>query len=64
MKKKVEQIITVDISICNICGKEVTRNPHDPTRLAVVRGLGKTGNFDAHETCLNRVMRAAFKKYL
>ena len=69
MKKKVEQKVIVEVPYCNICGKEIGHLSalHDKRyqlRLEMVRGLGKTKDFDAHPTCINKVIREAFKKYL
>lgn len=64
MRKKIEQVIKVDISICNICGLEVVKEPFNKERLKVVRGLLKLEDFDAHEACINQVIRIAFKNVL
>lgn len=69
MKKKTEQTVIVEVSFCNMCGKEIGRLSalHDKRfqlRLEMVRGLGKIKDFDAHPTCINKIIRAAFKKYL
>jgi hypothetical protein len=68
MKKKIKQTITVEIAVCNICQKEISHRPSNykryEIRLEVVRGLGKTADFDAHPTCINKVIRNAFAKYL
>lgn len=64
MKKKITQKIQVEIAICNICGTEVTKEPFNMARLAVVRGLFKTADFHAHEGCINKVVRGAFKKFV
>lgn len=68
MKKKVEVTQTVEIDICNICQKEIAHRPSNDKRyeirLETVRGLGKTKDFDAHPTCINKIIRSAFQKYL
>lgn len=68
MKKKIEETITVERDFCNICGKEITNRGSNHTayeeRIRIIRGLGKTKDFDGHEGCINRVIRAAFTKYL
>ena len=48
---------------CNICGKNVNKDPFNETRIKLVRGLFKIEDFHAHETCINKVAREAFKKY-
>ena len=63
MKKTVEQVVKVEKSFCNICEKEIKKLPFDDTRLKIVRGLGKTKDFDAHEICLNKIIRAALQDY-
>lgn len=64
MKTKIKKEIEVEISICNICGKEVKKEPFNKLRIAVVRGLFKMQEFDAHEICINKVVRAAFQEYI
>jgi hypothetical protein len=64
MKKKIKQQIEVEIAICNICGKEVNDRQFAKARIKIVRGLMKTTGFDAHDACVNRVIREAFKKFV
>lgn len=64
MKKKVKKEVMVERSFCNICEKEITSVIHDPKRILMVRGLFKCTDFDAHATCINRITRMAFKKYI
>lgn len=67
MKKKIKQEITVEIDVCNICGKDITHRPSNSgagRRIPMVNGLFKITTFDAHDACINKVIRAAFKKYL
>lgn len=63
MKKKVEVTVQQERSFCNICEQEITSDPYTKTRIAIVRGLFKTEDFDAHEKCINTVIRQAFEKY-
>lgn len=64
MKKKTQQLIEVETAFCNICGKEMgMARVFAGERIAIVYGLFKTKDFDAHETCINEVIRAAFEPY-
>lgn len=63
MKKIVEQRIKVEIAYCNICEKQVKKEPFNKDRIAVVRGLFPIGDFHAHETCINVIVREAFEPY-
>lgn len=63
MKKKVTIEMRVERSFCDICTKEVTKEPFNKDRIKVVRGLFKLDDFDAHEKCINEVVRSAFKKF-
>lgn len=63
MKKVITEKVQVEVFICNICNKEVTRDPWDPARINIVRNLFKTQDFHAHATCLNKITRDAFAKY-
>lgn len=53
----------VEEYFCNICGKSVNKDPWNKGRITMVRGLFKIDNFHAHEVCINKVAREAFKKY-
>lgn len=64
MKRKVETVMQIERTFCNICEKEVPKEPFNKARVAIIRGLFKTENFDAHEVCLNRIVRSAFKKFV
>lgn len=65
MKKLVKKYVEVEENLCNICGKEVVRGGYDSwlERVKVVRGLLKTENFDAHPTCMNKIIRKAFAEF-
>lgn len=68
MKKRVVQEITVEIDVCNICKKDITHRQlasnAEKRRIPMVNGIFKIATFDAHEVCINRVVREAFKKYI
>lgn len=67
MKKKITQEVEVTVDICNICKKEVTNRPSSNAqqrRIPMINGLFKITTFDAHDGCVNKVIREAFKKYL
>lgn len=68
MRKRLKKEVTVEIKFCNICKYEVTVPPNHVSgarrRLEMVNGLFKITDFDAHEKCINSVIRAAFKQYL
>lgn len=68
MKQRIEKKVLMDVAVCNICKKEIERKPWEHSgaakRIAILNGLFKTSNFDAHERCVNSVMRDTFKKYL
>lgn len=66
MKKLLKKYVEIEQDVCNICGKEITRGGYDAwlERVKVVRGLFKTETFDAHPTCMNKVIREAFKQYI
>ncbi len=68
MKKKITQEVQVEVSFCNICGKEVGSKPWSGSgatkRIEIVHSLFKTADFDAHEGCINKVVRSAFKKFV
>jgi len=64
MKKKVKREIEVEISVCNICEKEITKEPFSKKRIDIVRGLFSTKDFDVHENCINGITREAFVEYL
>lgn len=66
MKKKIKKQIEVEVNYCNICGKEVEYKGYEKwlKRVEMVRGLFKTDNFDAHPTCINTIIRTAFKEYI
>lgn len=63
MKKKVTREVEVELEFCNICNEEITKLPFKGERIAIVRGLFKTQDFNAHELCINTVVREAFKPY-
>lgn len=64
MRKVVTQEIKVEISVCNLCGNEIKKEPFNKDRIKVVRGLLKLQDFDAHEACINKIIRNAFKRAL
>lgn len=68
MRKKMTQEVVVMVDFCNICKKEITHRQHASTavkyRLPMINGLLKITTFDAHESCINKIIREAFKKYL
>ena len=68
MRKKVKREIEVEERFCNICKKQVTTEPNHVSgakrRLDMINGLFKITDFDAHEKCINQVIRDTFKKYL
>lgn len=63
MKKKVKQQVEVEIDVCNICEKDITHLGYKQDRIAMVQHLFGTKDFDAHETCINGVVKEAFAKY-
>lgn len=64
MKKKVQQLVEVETAFCNICEKEMGyKDVYNRERIAIVYGLFKTADFDAHEACINKVVRKAFEPY-
>lgn len=63
MKKKLVKEVEVDVSVCNICEKEIDTEPFNKTRIEIVKHLFSTEDFDAHEQCINRITREAFSKY-
>ena len=64
MKKLTAQTIEVEVAYCNICGDLMgDGSTYNRERIAVVYGLFKTKDFDAHEKCINRVIREAFAPY-
>lgn len=64
MKKKIKKEVEVEIRICNICEEEVKRDPFNMKRIEVIRGLFPLANFDAHEKCVNYILKQAFGKFL
>lgn len=68
MKKQVVQQVKVTVDVCNICNKDIKHR--DTTSLAgryripMVNNLLHVEDFDAHDACINRVVREAFKKYV
>ncbi len=64
MKKLVERVVKVEQFYCNICEKPVTGDPFKTERINIVRGLFKVSDFHGHDTCINKVVREAFSKYL
>jgi len=63
MKKKIKQEIEVEISVCNLCEKEIDSEPFNKKRIEIVRNLFATKDFDAHEKCINTIIKNTFKKY-
>lgn len=64
MRKVIEEMVKVEVSYCNICEKEMGKvTVHNRERLAILYGLFKMADFDAHEACVNKVIRQAFKPY-
>lgn len=64
MKKKIQQVVEVETAFCNVCGKEMGNSrTYAAERVAIVYGLFKTKDFDAHEACINEVIRSAFEPY-
>lgn len=72
MKKRIEETVMVERDFCNICEKEITHRGSGSQeslalyhkRIAVVRNLGKTRDFDAHQGCINKIIREAFSDFL
>jgi hypothetical protein len=66
MKKKIEKMMAIDIEVCNICEREVDKEPYEATmkRLEIIRFLLNTENFHAHQVCVNAVIKNAFEKYI
>lgn len=64
MKQKVKKEIIVEEFFCNICKKPIATEPFNQARIQMVRGLFKIQDFHAHEGCINKVAREAFKKYI
>lgn len=64
MRKKVKQEVEVEISICNICKQEITSEPHNKKRIEIVRFLFSVKDFDAHEGCVNKIVKKAFWPYV
>lgn len=64
MKKITEELVKVEVAYCNICDKEMGEvSIKNRERMVVLYGLFKMVDFDAHEACVNKVIRAAFKPY-
>lgn len=67
MKRKMQKMVEVEETICNICnspiGQEAWHDSGASKRIEFLRGLFKTKDFDAHERCINNVVREAFKGY-
>ena len=69
MKKIIKREIDVEIEVCNICKKDIplrrqTRSTAFERRIPMVNGLFKITTFDAHDACINKVVREAFKKFV
>ena len=64
MKKKVEKTMEVEVRICNICGEEIDKIPFNEKRIDIVKHLFNTTDFDAHENCINKVVKEAFEKFI
>lgn len=63
MKKK--ETVQVEAWYCDICGKKIDhRTPYNQERFDVLKHLVKLEKFDAHEACVNRIIREAFKMYV
>lgn len=64
MKKITKELVEVETAFCNICQKEMgERSIYNRTRQELVHGILKTADFDAHEACMNNVIREAFAPY-
>lgn len=64
MKKKVTKEVEVEVSTCNICGLEIDKEPFNKTRIEIVRHLFNTSDFDAHEGCINTIVKSAFENFI
>lgn len=64
MKKIIQKLANFEYIYCNICEKEITSDPFNKLRIEIVRGLFSTLNFDAHEICINKIIREAFSKFI
>ena len=63
MKQKIKKEIEVEVSVCDICKLEITKEPFNKKRIDIIHGLFNTLNFDAHEKCINQAIRDAFGEY-
>lgn len=63
MKQKIKKEVEVEVSMCNICRQEITKDPFNKERVQIVRNLFSTADFDAHELCINKVIKETFSKY-
>jgi len=63
MKKWIEKTMKVETICCDICGEEMPEHQFNENRIEIVRHLFNTKDFDAHEKCINGVVREAFSKY-
>lgn len=63
MKTRIKKEMEVEVSLCNICKKEIDKDPFNKSRIQIVRNLFNTTDFDAHEGCINTVIKEAFSKY-
>lgn len=67
MQKKVEKMVEVLVKYCNICQKEIENEKLSGEyreRIQIVKYLFKTIDFDAHEKCINGVVKKAFKPFV
>lgn len=64
MKQKVKKIITCDAIFCNICEKEIEFETFNKKRIEIIKGLFNTQDFDAHENCINQIIRNTFNIYV
>lgn len=64
MRKKIIKEMEVEVSTCNICGLEIDKDPFNKERIKIVRHLFNTIDFDAHENCINKVVKEAFNQYV
>lgn len=62
--KKTKKVV-VDMFVCDICGKEITNVPRfHEDRLKILHRLVPMHKFDAHEACVNKVIKAALVKFI
>lgn len=68
MKRKIIQKVKMEVAFCDICKGQINAEPWSGSgaakRIGIVKGLLKLGDFDAHEKCINNVIREAIRPFL